>query len=103
MSTLSDISRLLNTVNDLTELDAIYDAWKTRRKVVIALTALTNVSNIVKGDTVTINGVSPKYLNGIPCEVVKVNDKTVVVRLPVTTGKYRQGQELTIPAAAVAV
>lgn len=103
MDTTTEISRLLNTVNDLEALDAIYDAWKTRRKVIVALTALTNVSNIVKGDTVTLKGLSPKYLNGITCEVTKVNDKTVVVRMPFTTGKFRQGQELTIPAAAVIV
>lgn len=75
---------------------AIYDAFKTRRGVAAQIAA----ASYKPGDRVRFtDAVRPKYLIGVEANVVKVNAKTVVVKMDSVQGRF--GGETRCPAELI--
>jgi len=62
------------------DLEALSNAIRSRRKDVTAKNAQMNALFLKPGDKVTLNGLSPKTLNGAVVEIVEVKKTRAAVR-----------------------
>jgi len=78
------------------DLDEITNTIKLRRSQISQNTMLI----LNPGDSVEINGIRPKYLNGLTAEVIKVNQTRVSVRFG-NDAQRHANQVCTVPGSCV--
>jgi hypothetical protein len=85
------------------QLEAVFEAYKARRKYVARSTALVNQAELLPGTAVLISGsISPKYLVGVRGKVAErdLAPRAGCILVSVDAGEYtgRYGRELRVPA-----
>lgn len=76
-TTIEDVFEFIHGQANETDLDNIFDAYRSRTKVLREKRALS----VSPGKEVVVTGVSPKYLNGLRGTVEEVDGKCASVRL----------------------
>lgn len=97
-TTLRDVIAFIQKATS-DDLDRIVTAWKVRSKTVRAEEAALNAATLSKGDQVVTKGLSPKYLNGLVCTVIRIDGSKILVDSGFPQGRY--GQELLVPASCL--
>lgn len=93
---IEDVFEFIHGQADETDLDHIFDAYKTRTKVLRDKRAL----GVAPGAEVVIKGISPKYLSGLRGTVHEIDGKSASVRLDeASTRRLRySGRKIFVPA-----
>ena len=90
-----DMNAVLHEITRMSEpqLRVVFDACKRQRKVIDDIQASMNTL-LEPGTTVTLKGLSPKYLNGTLAEITSVDATTITVRVT-STHDYRVQQKVS--------
>lgn len=103
MTTLAEVHIAITAGVADDNLDALFEAIKTRKKILVSLKAL----EFKKGINVRIINIRPKYLEGLEGEIVSQSNTKWIVRLNANdlleAGSYAINGTLKLHAACIEV
>lgn len=87
------------------QMDALIATINARRRNIRQLEELQSLTQLKVGTNVKLEGISPKYLNGLTGTVDAINGKKVTVKLdlPALAGRFAYGGKVIAPASVVKV
>ena len=100
---------VLRAVSEMSteDLERVGKAINDRYRVLRTIRASVNLASVAVGGRVTLDGLSPKYINGSRGTVTRVAGTKVTVDLDDTfresRARQKYGATLTVPASAVRV
>lgn len=108
MTTFAEVLAFVGNEATDSQVRAIWDAGNARMKHVRSLAAAENLGNLQPGQTVRLQGLKPKYLNGLTGTVQAIEGSRIRVKLDdvsaLAAGRYVQfDHTLLAPASAVSL
>jgi hypothetical protein len=101
--TIQDVVGFIDQASEA-EVRSVFALCQQRTKSLRAAASAMNLSTLKKGDTVVLNGISPKYLNGEKATVVNVQGRKagrVSVQLDHTVGRFSSLFPIEVPASTL--
>ena len=85
------------------QISLLFDALRDRQKTVRKISEAQNVATLKPGTAIVLDGLSPKYLNGLTGTVASIQGTTVGIKLDqkLYQGKFWGTETLRVPASCV--
>lgn len=102
MTTFQEVLDFVSSASEQ-EVRLLFDAGNRRAKTIRANQAAANAATLKPGSKVRTKNLSPKYLNGLPATVTRVDGPKISIEIDedhqFETGRY--SRNFTVPASAL--